>query len=289
MDVVLQLLLNALVAGAIYALIASGLSFIYATTRVFHLAHGFVVACAGYVFWWAWQEHRLPVVVSALVACCVACAVGLLMNEFIYEPLRMRKTKGLGYLVATIALLMFGNALLIALFGAQPHSLNIQTSVYDLSGARISLLQIGILCTTAVLLVGTLLLIRNTKFGKAMRATADSETVAEILGINTRNVRRLTFLLGSLLGGIAGVLVSLEFNIDPNMGVMLAIKGFTAMVIGGAGSMGGVIVGSVLLGGAEQAAVWFFGSGWKNAMAFALLFLFLLAKPTGLFWRSRFS
>ncbi len=289
MDVVPQLLFNALIAGAVYALIASGLSFIYATTRVFHLAHGFVVAFAGYVFWWLWMEQGWPAILSGFLACVVASLLGLMMNEYVYEPLRARKAKGLGYLVATIGLLMFGNALILVLFGSQPHSLGIQTEVVEAFGVRITLLQILIVAVSVLLLLGLGYVIQYTRFGKSMRATADNEMVAEILGMKTRNVRRLTFLLGSFLAGVAGILVALEFNVEPNMGVMLAIKGFTAMVIGGAGSMGGAILGSLILGGVEQAAVWFWGAGWKNAMAFVLLFVFLLARPMGIFGRRKFT
>jgi branched-chain amino acid transport system permease protein len=288
MAVLAQLLVNALVAGAITALIASGLSFIYATTRVSHLAHGFVVASGGYVFWWLWMAHAWQPVLAAIVACVVASLLGLVMNEIVYELLRMRKTKGLGYLVATIGLLMFGNASILALFGSQPHSLQVQTIVREVGSVRVTDLQIFIVVFSVLLFVFLGWIIQRTKLGKSMRATADNEMVAEILGMKTRQVRRLTFLLGSFLAGIAGILVALEFNVEPNMGVMLAIKGFTAMVIGGAGSMGGAIVGSLVLGGVEQAAVWFWGAGWKNAMAFVLLFVFLLVRPMGIFGRKRF-
>ncbi len=288
MDAALQLFVNALVAGSVYALVASGLSFIYATTRVFHLAHGFTVAFAGYVFWWLSDVAAWPLATAGFAACVAASLVGLAMNELVYEPLRARKTKGLGYLVATIGLLMFGNAAILALFGSQPHTLRFQTDVLDILGARVSLLQVFIVLAAVALLASLAFVIQRTKFGKAMRAVADNEVMAEVLGVKTREMRRLTFLLGSFLAGIAGILVALEFNVEPNMGVMLAIKGFAATVIGGAGSMAGAIVGSTLLGGVEQAAVWFFGAGWKNAMTFVLLFAFLLARPKGIFGRDVF-
>lgn len=146
-----------------------------------------------------------------------------------------------------------------------------------------------LIATTVVIFVLLHLLSRHTRFGKTMRATADNEVVAEILGINTIQVRRLTFALGSALAGVAAIFYTLEFNLDPNMGVMMAIKGFTAAVIGGPGSITGAIVGSLLLSGVEQSSVWYLGSSWRNSMAFVLLFMFLLIKPTGLFGRRRFS
>ncbi len=289
MAILLQLTINALITGAVYALIASGLTFIYATTRVFHLAHGAVIALAAYGFWWLSAVALWPLPLAACGGCAVACAAGLLMNELVYEPLRARGSKGLVYLVATIALLMMGNALILMLFGAETHSLNIETRSFHVFGATVTLLQVVIMIISAALLIGLAALSRGTRFGKAMRAVADQETMAEVLGINTRDIRRLTFLIGSFLAGVAGVFIALEFNLEPNMGVMFAIKGFAASVIGGPGSMSGALVGSLFLSGVEQGAVWFWGSGWRNAAAFTLLFLFLLLRPTGFFGRKRFA
>ena len=288
MAIVLQLFVNTLVTAAMYALVASGLSFIYATCRVFHLAHGFTVAVGAFAFWLVVANRGGVMWLGALAAVIAAVIVGTIMNEVVYERLRAKKVKGSGVLVATIALLMFGGAFLQAIFGAQPKTLGVETMIIHLGPASMTQLQLGIILTAIILLTLLALFLRYTKFGKAMRATADNEIVAEVLGIKTRLVRRLTFAIGSALGAVAGVAMALEFNADPNMGVMAAIKGFTAVVIGGAGSMAGVLLGSVILGGAEQAAVWFAGSGWKNAVAFVLLFVFLLIRPRGIFGRKWF-
>ena len=286
MDVLVQLVFHTLITGSIYALIASGLVFIYATTRVFHLAHGGVIAFAAYVFWWT-NEMGLPLVVAGIVAILASIILGVLMNEFVYEPLRARKTKSLGYLIATIAMLMMCGAVIILLFGAQGQSLGFSTELYHVAGATISFLQIIIIASAFILFLGLGALVRFSRFGKAMRATADNEVVAEVLGIDTHAVRRLTFVLGSALGGVASIFYVLEFNLDPNMGVMIAVKGLTAAIIGGPGSIVGAILGAFLLSGVEQASVWYLGSTWRNAMAFVLLFVFLLVKPTGLFGRGR--
>ncbi len=288
MDILAQLSVHTLIAASVYALIASGLSFIYATTRVFHLAHGGVIALSAYVFYFTWSAWELSLTFAGLLSILSAVVLGLAMNEFVYEPLRARGTKSLGYLIATLALLMLSGAAIIALFGAQTFSFGIQTTLYNTMGVSISTLQIVMLvCALAILLALTAFISRS-RFGKAMRATADNEMVAEVLGINTRSVRRLTFALGSALGGVAAIFYALEFNLDPNMGVMMAIKGFTAMVIGGPGSMAGAIVGALILSGVEQASVWYLGATWRNSAAFILLFFFLLSRPQGLFGRETF-
>ncbi len=289
MEVLFQLTAYTLMTASIYALIASGLVFIYTTTRVFHLAHGGVIAFSAYVFWWSVQVGGVPLWVGMIACILAASLLGLLMNELVYEPLRVRKTRGLGYLIATISMLMMCGAIIIILFGAQGQSLGISSPLYHIGGVNISLLQLVTVSTTITLFFLLWVFVRFSRFGKAMRATADNEVVAEVLGIDTRQVRRFTFVLGSALGGVAAILYALEFNLDPNIGVIITIKGFAAAVIGGPGSITGAIVGALLLSGVEQASVWYLGSTWRNAMAFMLLFLFLLVKPTGLFGHSRYS
>ena len=129
-----QLILNGLLAAAVYALIAGGVSFLYATTKIFHLVHGVVVLGGGYTFWWAWTVLAWPPVLAGIFALCIAAAAGLLMNELVYEILRRRGTKGLGYLIATLALLLFGTAVILLLFGAAPKTFHFETPSLNWGG-----------------------------------------------------------------------------------------------------------------------------------------------------------
>ena len=289
MDVVFQLAVNALITAAIYALAASGLTFIYATTRIFHLAHGAVVALGAFLFWYTGFKLGLPFALAALLTCMGCAIVGVLMNELIYEPLRRRKAKGFAMLVATIAMLTLGNAALLAIFGSGPKSANLHPAIWTFGSVNITSVQTAAIITSAVLLAALALFIRSTKFGQAMRATADNEMVASILGINPAFIRRLTFIIGSALGGVAGIFLFLELNADPNMGLMIAIRAFTAIVIGGAGSMEGAISGSMLLASVEQGGSWFLGAAWKDSVGFVMLFLFVLIRPSGIFGKKNFA
>lgn len=287
MAIALQILLNGILSSAIYALIAGGLSFLYSTTKIFHLAHGVVVLGAGYSFWWAWTVLNWHPVLAVIFAIVIAALAGVLMNELVYETLRRRGAKGLGYLIATLALLMLGTGIVLALFGAAPRTFKFQTETLTFGDVNITYLQIWTIVIAAALLAAFFWIIRFTRFGKAMRATADNETISEVLGINTKNIRRLAFLLSSLLAAAAGILIGLEFNLDPNMGVLFAVIGFAAAVIGGVGSFGGVIVASLFIGIFEQLIIWFVGAGWRNALTFLLFFVFLLFRPQGLFGTKR--
>jgi branched-chain amino acid transport system permease protein len=123
---------------------------------------------------------------------------------------------------------------------------------------------------------------KKTKLGKAMRAVSDNKDVAEVLGISAEKIYSWSFIIGSIIAGIAGILVGLEQNLEPTMGTKLMIKGFTGAVIGGIDSVPGSILGSFLLGLAENFGIWFLPSGYKDAIAFIILFIFLLFRPQGI-------
>lgn len=287
MDVIFQILANGILTASLYALLAGGISFLYSTTKIFHLAHGVVAVGAGYAFWWLWIDLGLHPVIALIFAVFVAAAAGFLMNELVYERLRRHGAKGLSYLIATLALLLLGIGIILALFGAAPKTFGVQTEIFTFGEVNLTLLQIWIVIITAGLLGIFFWITKYTKFGKAMRATADNETVAEVLGVNTLKIRRLAFILVSVLAAAAGILNGLEFNLDPNRGVILAVFGFAGAVIGGVGNFGGAILGSLLMGMLEQGTVWFLGGGSRNAVIFILLFAFLLFKPEGLFGSKR--
>lgn len=289
MQIVLQLLINAVIAGSVYALVASGLTFIYATSRIFHLAHGVVIVFGAYAFHWAWIVSGWNPILAGVFSMAVSVVIGLLMNELVYEQQRKRHAKKLAYLISTIALLMLGTSCILLAFDSSLRSFGVQTAVYRFDQLNITLMQIVLIIVSVAVLLLLAWIVKYTKFGKAMRATADNEEVAAIMGIQTSNIRRLSFGIGSFLAALAGMLIGLEFNLDPNMGVYLAIKGFTAMIIGGVGSIGGAILGAFLVGLFEQLAVWYFGAGWKNSIAFVLLFFFLLLRPQGLFGMKKFN
>jgi branched-chain amino acid transport system permease protein len=287
MEIFLQILANGIFISALYALVAGGLSFLYATTKIFHLAHGVVLVASGYVFWWSTQVLNLHFLIAVIFAVMIAALIGWLMNEFVYEHLKRKNAKGLSYLIATLAMLMLGTGIILLFFGAGAKTFPFTLSLVSILGIKTTSLQLWILGSAIVLLTGFYSIIRFTRFGKAMRATADNDAVAEVLGINTRLVRRRSFLLASVLAAAAGIFLGLEFNLDPNMGVLLAVIGFAAAVIGGIGSFGGAIIGSLIIGLSEQGVIWFLGSGWRNAVTFLLLFIFLLMKPEGLFGQKK--
>ncbi len=152
-------------------------------------------------------------------------------------------------------------------------------------GAIITDIQLLILATSILLLAGLWFFLQRTKLGAATRAVADDPMAADIVGINPQRVIMVAFLIGSMLAGAAGMLVSYETNLEPTMGFSAIMKGIIAAIIGGVGSIPGAVMGGFLLGLVENLGIWNISAGWKDSIAFALLILFLLVRPGGIMGR----
>jgi len=279
-----QLLINGLIAGAIYALVASGFSLIYATCKFIHFAHGATIAFSAYFLYFLFSGLGLSFGLSVIFAIIFAAFIGWLMNKLVYKELRKRKTSNVILLMTSFALLIFFESLILMLFGADVKTIGYVKIArgLDFLGAIITPLQIVIIAVSLVLLVLLYFFMKRTKIGKAMRAVADNKDVAEVVGISSEKIYSWSFIIGSAIAGIAAILVGLEQNLEPMMGTNLMIKGFTGAIIGGIGSVPGAVLGSFLLGLAENFGIWFLPSGYKDAIAFTILFIFLLFRHQGI-------
>jgi branched-chain amino acid transport system permease protein len=227
--------------------------------------------------------------IGVILAICLTSLFGIAINSIVYKSLRKRKASGVILLIASFALLILVESLILIFFGADVKTIgfiSVEKGI-DFLGAVITPLQIYIIIISFVLLIGLFLLMKKTKIGKAMRAVADNRDVAEIVGISSEKVYNWSFAIGSAIAGIAGILVALEQNLEPTMGTGLIIKGFTAAIIGGIGSVPGAILGAFLLGLCENFGIWFLPSGYKDAIAFILLFIFLLFRPKGILGKKK--
>ncbi len=280
-----QLLINGFIAGAIYALIASGFSLIYSTNKFVHFAHGTVSIFGGYILYGLYSLLGLNFWLAVLLAIISTSAIGYFLNLLIYKPLRQRKSSSSILLISSVGLLILLESLIQIIFGADVKTigfLQINTGI-SIAGAFITPLQIYIIAVSFALFVLLFLFMNKTKIGKAMRAVSDNKDVAEIVGISAERIYSWSFIIGSAIAGIAGVLISLEQNLEPTMGTGLMIKGFAGAIIGGIGSVPGAIVGSLFLGLAENFGTWYLPTGYKDAIAFLVLFIFLLFRPNGIF------
>ncbi len=280
----MQFILNGIIAGSMYSLVAVGFALIYQTGRFFHFAHGVVYAVGAYIAYSLIISLGLNPIVSFFLAAALAGIVGVGIDRFVYKPLRKQKAPNLVFLIASFGIFIFIQNLLQIIYGVQ--ILTIRTGQvkegHHFLGAVITDTQILILVVAVALFVGLWLFIKKTKLGKAMRAVADDPLAANVVGINPERIILAAFAIGSALAGAAGILISLETNIKPTMGMNAILKGIIASIIGGIGSIPGAMLGALFLGIAENLGIWKISAGWKDCISFAILIIFLLVRPGGI-------
>lgn len=283
-----QLLINSLVIGSIYALVASGFSLIYKTNKFFHFSHGAVVAFSGYMLYLFFSSLNINFFSSCIFTLILSCLIGFGFYEGIYRPMQEKSSSKAVLLIVSVALMILIENFILLFFGPNVKIIKLADfNSISIFGAFITPLQIILILTSILLFVLLYVFINKTKIGRDIRAVSDSRELSDIVGINSRRILNISFIVGSLIAGVAGILIGLEQNLTPTMGTVLAIKGFTGAVIGGIASVPASIIGSYVLGIAENFGTWYLPSGYKDAIAFFLLFLFLLFKPEGIFGKKK--
>jgi branched-chain amino acid transport system permease protein len=285
MDILPQIILNSIIAGAIYTLVALGFNLIYGATKFFNLAHGIMSAIGGYAVFYFAKTLGLDIYVSIILGITLTGLVGCSLEKFIYLPLRRRKASNMVLLVASLGAMTVLQAVITIFFSSQFKTLsqNIGTQkLITILGGVITQTQLVILLSTALVMAGFVTLLYKTQFGKAVRAISDDEKVARIIGINTNKIIGYVFFIGSAIAGLAGILVGFDVGIDPKMGSSLLFKGVIASIVGGVGNIYGGILGAFLLGFVENFGIWKISGEWKDAIAFALLITFLIFRPRGI-------
>lgn len=279
-----QLVFNGIIAGSIYALIAIGFTIIYRTVKFFHFAHGVVYTTGAYLAYTFFILFKINPLISFFLSIVLAALLGIAIDRFTYYPLRKHNAPSLVYLIASFGVFIFLQNLLQLIFGAQ--ILTLRTGPvkegHHLLGAVITDVQILIIITSLILFFLGWLFIQKTKLGKAIRAVSDDPIGARVVGINSEKVIFTAFVIGSALAGAAGILISLETNIEPTMGINAILKGIIASIVGGIGSIPGSLFGGLFIGLAENLGIWKIQAGWKDTIAFALLIIFLLFRPSGI-------
>ncbi len=279
-----QLFLNGIIVGSIYALVAIGFTIIYRTVKFFHLAHGIIYTAGAYFAYTFFRQLHLNFIISFLLSVGLSAFLGIAIDRIVYYPLRLKKASNLIFLLASFGVFIFLQNLIQIIYGTQ--ILTIRTGPikegHHFLGAVITDIQILILVVSFLFLVICWWFIKYTKLGKTMRAVSDDKIGAMVVGINPERTILTSFAISSALAGVSGILISLETNIEPTMGFSVTLKGITASIIGGIGSIPGAMFGGFFLGLVENLGIWKIQAGWKDTISFAILILFLLLRPGGI-------
>lgn len=291
-------LINGLSLGSIYALVAIGYSMVFGILQLINFAHGEVVMLGavfgvllapylGYV-----GEPSALLFLQVLVLSMAICGlIGYFIERFAYRPLR--NSSRLNCLITAIGVSLFIQYFmqLPFIFGPNPRSFPdlIERKVLAVfAGVEVTSLQVTVFGLSFALMALLQLIVYRTKLGRGMRAVSENTQTAAILGIPVNKVVSFTFVLGSALGAAGGVLVASMYpRVDPLMGSLLGLKAFVAAVLGGIGNIPGAVLGGLLMGVAEQMTVAYISSSFRDAVAFAVLIIVLLIRPSGLLGKTR--
>lgn len=290
MDIAQQLV-NGLTVGSIYALVALGYTMVYGVLKMINFAHGDLFALGAYLALTIYGVTSavssggawLGLLVIALAVAVAVGAAGMVAERIAYRPLR--QAGRLPPLVSALGVSVFLQNGIMLTWGARPrafqHTFGVDAGL-NVLGLRISPMQIIILAASLVLMVALYLFVQRTKVGAAMRAIAVDHETARLMGIDVNRIIQLVFVVGPALGGVAGMMVGLYYHqLNFTIGWSYGLKAFTAAILGGIGNIPGAMLGGLVLGMAEAMAAGVSGQ-WKDAIAFVVLIVILVVRPTGL-------
>jgi branched-chain amino acid transport system permease protein len=287
-----QQLVNGLFIGSVYGLFAVGYTLVFGVLDILNLAHAAVFTLGGLVALWLVQAAGLSVWLAFPLATLFAGLLGLLLNQVAFVPLRKRADSQFSGLISSIAMAIIFEAVALGLFGARsvrfPQG-TVSVHIWHVAGVTITSLQVGIVLVATLLMVVLTLFIQRTRAGKAIRAVAENERAAMLLGVHVNGIIASTFFISSALGGAAGILYGLYFDaLAPDMGRSIELKGLAVIILGGMGSIPGAILGGLAFGLSEVLTVAITGtSNLRDAVAFTMLFAILLIRPSGLLGRGK--
>ena len=288
----MEQLYNAVFVGSIYALFAVGFALVFSVLDILNLAHPVIFMLGAFVALFVMSTFGAPAALAAVVALVATGAFGIVLDRVAFAPLRARGApplsamiSSLGYAIVVIRLmeLRYGPDLVSYPAGSLPQT------VVTIGDARVDGLRLLIIGLAIALMAALSYLVRATQLGRDIRALAENPRAARLLGVNVDRTIAATFFISSGLGGVAGALLGFAYNaIFPQMGTAYELKAFTVMVVGGMGSLPGAVLGAYLLGLGEVATLVLLPADvaeLRDAFAFGLLFVVLVARPTGLLGR----
>jgi len=298
MDTFIQQIINGLVLGSMYALVALGYTMVYGIINLINFAHGEVLMVGALTSWTVvtvLKDSDMPgwlLMLISLVAAIVVCSVlNFVIEKIAYRPLRnaprlapLITAMGMSLLLQTLAMMIWKPS-------TKPYPILLPSEPIFIGGAVINVTQILILGVTAITLVALMYLVNSTKLGRAMRATAENPRVASLMGVRPDTVISATFIIGAALAALAGVMYAANYGtVNHTMGFLPGLKAFTAAVFGGIGNLAGAVVGGILLGLIEALGSGYIGaltggvlgSQYSDIFAFLVLILVLTVRPKGL-------
>ncbi|SRR5213593_343903 len=285
MEDLLEQLIHGLTLGSMYAMVAAGLALMFGVVRLINFAHGEFFMLGAYAFWFAYRAVGLPYPVAGLVAAVVMGGFGIVYERTVIRSILDRSWHV--QLIATLATSITLTNLAIIVFGTQAKEVptGLSSRILEIGEVRIAWHRLLVLGMSLLVFAALHWFVRRTKTGKAMRAMSQNREACAVVGVDVERVALATFALSAVLAGGAAALVTPLFSIFPDMGALLTLKAFAAVIVGGFGYVQGAIAASFLIGVTESLAAGYISYAYKDAIAFVIMIAVLLWRPQGLFGR----
>ena len=288
----LQQLINGLVIGSTYALVTIGFNMVYGVLELTNFAHSSFYMLAAYIGQFILLKFFMTVsvpialIITFLTSIIITAFLGALMDKIALEPIRIKKGAPISSLISTVGVQTIINNSVLLIFGTVPlyfpDLLKLgKFTIYG--GTVVQWIQVLILIMTLIIMLVLTFIVTRTRLGKSMRAISQNQVAARLMGININRVITLTFFIGTTVAGISGLMVAMYYQrVDTLMGASVGLKSFAAAVLGGMGSLPGAAIGGLLIGLFETLFAAYISSGYRDIVAFVILILVLLIRPSGL-------
>ncbi len=286
MSILPQLIVNGLIAGSIYALMALGVTLQYGATKFFNIAHGAFAVVGAYTAYIFLNSFNASPIVAVIAALIVGGLAGAALDQTLNKALRKRKATNLVMLVASLGIFTAIQSIIAIIFSSRfkrLYSTSEITEIYSIAGATFTQTQLIIFIAAIVTWLMLAVVLKKTLFGKLIKAVSDDVEVSTIIGIRVERVLGGIFFIASAIAGLAGALYGFDIGIEPVMGMSMLLKGIIAAIIGGLGNIHGAIIGAFALGIVENLGIWKVSSEWKDVIAYVIFLIFLLFRPQGIF------
>ncbi len=283
----LQHLINGLMIGGIYALMGIGLTLIFGIMNIVNFSHGEFYMLGAFGVLTLFTMMGIPYLLALLLSAVFFLLFGAVVERGILRPLQNQPVDVA--MLATIGLSIFLSNLALIIWDPTPKDIGMPFPLIGINVGPITLtpIRVFIFVAAMLLILGSHMFLRNTRFGKAIRATFQDREAAALMGINTNTVNMVTFSWGTSIAAIAGGLLGPIFQVFPTMGAIVSAKSFAVVIAGGLGNFPGAILAGLLLGVAESLGAGYISSGYRDAIAFILIIVVLIVRPTGILGKAR--
>jgi branched-chain amino acid transport system permease protein len=284
----LQFLLNGIIAGSQIAIMAIGFWFIYRATNLFHIAHGAVYTASAYIFYILYNSQGYSLLLSISASLVSGAVLGSAMYFIVYRPLEKESASVGVKFISSLAIYIFIVNIIALIYGNETKIL-FKGMSESISFGNIILTSIQLYQFIALLILFTIsyLFVQKMKAGRAVRAIGDNPVLFKAIGLNERRVKGMVFAIGSAIAGVASILSGLDVGIDPHIGMFALLNAVVAVIIGGIKRLDGIILGSLFIGIIQNLVIYQFSARWESAVTFLILITVLLYKSGGLFTEKR--